>query len=70
MKCGIKHELGGQVCIREAGHEDLCRSRAVANHVDGSITYSEWTSKDGRFHRHCGYTTIYSKNAKRAEVDR
>lgn len=61
-RCGIKHKFGGQTCIREKGHRGECRCRAERGD-DGSITYSEWQSRDGKFHAHIGYTTIYPANA-------
>lgn len=60
-KCGIKHGFGDQRCIREEGHEGVCRSKAERG--AGTITYSEWYSKDGRFYRHHAYQTIYPPNA-------
>ncbi len=60
MKCGIKHGFGDQTCIREKGHDGLCRCKAERG--GGTITYSEWVSKDGKFHRHVKYVTIYPKN--------
>lgn len=64
MKCGIKHGFGDQVCIREAGHGGLCRCQAERGRC-GTITCSEWLSKNGKFHAHVGYTTTYAVNAKR-----
>lgn len=66
MKCGIKHGFGDQTCILEKGHEGFCRSKAERG--GGTITYSEWVSKDGKFHRHHQYKTIYPKNAVRTET--
>lgn len=66
VKCGIKHGFGDQVCVREKGHEGLCRSKAEKGR--GTITYSEWESRDGKFYSHHGYYTIYPANADR-EVD-
>ncbi len=66
MKCGIKHGFGDQTCIRDQGHNGRCRCKAVRG-SDGTITYSEWYSKNGKFHRHYAYQTIYPKNAKRAK---
>lgn len=63
LRCGIKHGFGDQTCIRELGHEGTCRCKAEREPT-GTITYSEWVSKDGKFHRHVGYTTIYAKNAR------
>lgn len=62
MKCGIKHGFGDQTCIREKGHDGRCRSKAEKG--AGTITYSEWYSKDDKFHRHYAYQTIYPKNAE------
>ena len=61
--CGIKHRFGDQTCCREKGHDGFCRCKAERGR--GTITYSEWQSRDGAFHRHVGYTTIYPKNANR-----
>lgn len=63
-KCGIKHALGGQTCNREAAHEGNCRCKAERGRT-GTVTFSEWVSRDGKFHRHVGYRTIYPKNATR-----
>jgi hypothetical protein len=60
--CGIKHGFGDQTCIREQGHDGLCRCKAERG--AGTITYSEWQSKDGEFHSHHAYHTIYPKNAE------
>lgn len=60
MKCGIKHGFGDQTCIRDQGHDGPCRSRSEKGR--GTITYSEWYSKDGKFHRHKQYKTIYPAN--------
>lgn len=62
MKCGIRHELGGQTCNREKGHDGLCRCKSEKM-GGGAVMYSEWQSVDGKFHRHVGYHTIYPKNA-------
>jgi hypothetical protein len=64
MKCGIKHNFGDQTCIREKGHDGNCRCKAERG--GGTITYSEWLSKGGKFYSHVGYTTIYPKNAARS----
>ena len=64
MKCGIKHGFGDQTCIRERGHEGRCRSAAFRGPT-GTVTYSEWYSKDGKFYRHFAYQTIYPANAAR-----
>lgn len=58
--CGIKHGFGDQTCAREKGHTGLCRCKAERG--VGTITYSEWKSVDGKFHRHHAYQTIYPKN--------
>lgn len=63
--CGIVHALGGQTCAREHGHDGPCRCRAERGRT-GTITYSEWFSKGGKFHRHIGYKTIYVKNARKS----
>lgn len=63
-QCGIKHGFGDQRCCRHEGHEGFCRCKAVHG-ADGTITYSEWESRDGKFYSHVGYYTIYAKNAKR-----
>jgi len=61
-KCGIKHGFGDQTCIRDAGYDGRCRS--AAERGSGTITYSEWYSKDGKLYRHYAYQTIYPANAK------
>lgn len=63
--CGIKHGFGDQTCNREKGHDGLCRCKAERG--NGTVTYSEWESKDGKFLRHVGYRTICPRNAARAE---
>lgn len=67
--CGIKHAFGDQTCIRELGHDGFCRCRAVRT-TGGTITYSEWESRNGKFYRHVGYQTIYPVNAARSEHDK
>lgn len=64
-KCGIKHGFGDQTCIREKHHLGFCRCKAVHSSIDGTITYSEWQSKDGKFYRHVAYKTIYPANGQR-----
>ena len=61
QRCGIKHGFGDQTCTRIKGHDGPCRCKAERGR--GAITYSEWESRNGKFHRHIGYRTIYSKNA-------
>lgn len=61
-RCGIKHGFGDMTCIRQAGHDGLCRCNAERG-ADGTVTYAEWESRDGRFCSHVGYRTIYAKNA-------
>jgi len=61
-RCGILHELGGQTCIRRKGHEGYCESRSERGPT-GTLTYSQWESRDGKFYSHVGYQTIYPKNA-------
>ena len=63
-KCGIKHGFGDQTCIREKGHDGFCRCKAERM-GGGAVMYSEWVSRNGKFHRHVGYRTIYPRNAKR-----
>ncbi len=65
MKCGIKHGFHDGTCIRKCGHKGFCRCKAERGR-NGTITYSEWVSKDGKFHSHVGYRTIYPKNAMRS----
>jgi hypothetical protein len=62
-KCNIQHQLGRQRCNRAAGHDGLCRCKAERGR--GTITYSEWESRDGLFVSHVGYRTIYAKNARK-----
>ena len=64
MKCGIKHGFGDQTCILEKGHDGCCRSKSERM-AGGSIMYSEWESRDGKFYRHRGYQAFYPKNASR-----
>lgn len=61
-RCEIMHKLGGQRCNREAGHDGLCRSTSERGRT-GTITYSEWESRNGMFYAHVGYRTIYPANA-------
>jgi hypothetical protein len=63
-KCGIKHGFGDQTCIRECGHEGLCRSKAERM-GGGAVVYSEWESRDGKFYSHVGYRGVYPANANR-----
>jgi hypothetical protein len=63
-RCGIKHAFGDQVCCREKGHDGYCRCKSERG-VGGTLTYSEWVSRDSKFHRHVGYRTIYPANAER-----
>lgn len=64
MKCGIKHRFGDQTCNRERGREGNCRCKAERG-PNGTITYSEWVSKGGKFHSHVSYQTIYPTNARK-----
>lgn len=64
-KCGIKYGFGYQTCHRAKGHDGLCRCKAERG--AGTITYSEWESRGGKFYRHAGYQTIYPANARRKE---
>ncbi len=66
IRCGIKHDLGGQVCCREKGHDGLCRCKT--ERFGTSLMYSEWQSKDGKFLRHVGYYSIYPRNLARRTV--
>lgn len=63
-KCNSFHELAGCRCIRSKGHEGRCWSKAGSDST-GAITRCEWTSINGRYHRHCEYKTSYSRNARR-----
>ena len=65
-KCGIKHGFHDGTCIRSKGHDGLCRCRAVRG-TGGTITYSEWVSRDGKFYSHMGYRTIYPANISKGE---
>ena len=67
MKCGIKHGFGDQTCIREKGHDGLCRCKAERM-GGGAVMYSEWWSKNGKFHRHHAYRTIYPRNARKGVI--
>lgn len=67
-KCGIKHGFHDGTCIREVGHDGNCRCKAERM-AGGSIMYSEWVSRDGKFHRHVGYQAIYPTNAERSVAD-
>lgn len=62
VRCNIKHGFGDQTCIRPKGHDGLCCSKSEPG-ATGTLTYSEWESKNGKFHRHVGYRTLYAKNA-------
>lgn len=62
--CGIKHGFHDGTCIRESGHGGFCRCKA-ARGSGGTITYSEWISRGGKFYSHVGYQTIHPANAKR-----
>lgn len=62
--CNIKHGFGDQTCILEKGHEGPCRCKAERG--NGTITYSEWYSEDGKFKSHKQYKTIYPKNSSRS----
>ena len=66
-KCGIKHGFGDQTCILAKNHGGFCRSKAERG-GGGTITYSEWRSKDGKFIRHWAYQTIYPRNAVKEVV--
>lgn len=61
VKCGIQHGFGDQTCNEPKGHEGPCRCKAERH--GENIMYSEWYSKDGRFHRHKQYVIIYPANA-------
>ena len=63
-RCGIQHKHGGQTCIREKGHDGLCRSKTEPV-IGGAIQYSEWKSQDGEFLYHVGYRAMYPANAER-----
>jgi hypothetical protein len=62
--CNIKHGFGDQRCIHPIGHEGTCRSHAYPNRQDGTLTWSEWLSDDGRFRSHVAYHTTYPRNAQ------
>jgi hypothetical protein len=62
-RCGIGHGFGDSTCIRERGHDGLCRGKA--ERVDDRITYAEWYSRDGKFYRHHAYQTTYPANIAR-----
>lgn len=62
--CGIKHGFSDATCIRENGHDGLCRCKAERM-GGGAVMYAEWESRDGKFFSHVGYRTIYPKNAAR-----
>lgn len=64
MKCDIKHGFHDGRCIREKGHDGLCRCRAERM-SDGAIMYSEWLSRDGKFRSHVGYQAVYPANASK-----
>lgn len=61
-KCGIKHGFHDGTCTREIAHDGPCRCKAERGRT-GTVTYSEWYSRDGKFHRHKCYQTIHPANA-------
>ncbi len=64
MKCSSVHKMSGVSCIREKGHEGDCYSKACRNSTDGSITRTEWYSKNEVFLNHKQYKTTYPINSK------
>jgi len=64
-KCPSVHQWSDAKCIREAGHDGYCYSKAVRNKTDGTITRTHWLSKDGKFRSHHWYETKYPSNAVR-----
>ncbi len=65
-RCPSVHALGGMRCIREAGHDGKCWSKAGAS-CGGAITRGEWKSKDGKFVKHYQYATFYARNGNRKD---
>lgn len=63
-RCGIQHMIPEITCIREAGHGGFCRSRSYRG-TGGTVTFTEWESREGKFHSHVGYQTIHPPNAAR-----
>lgn len=62
-RCPSIHIWSDAPCIREAGHEGVCWSKAMRG--EGTITRIEWWSRDGKFLRHHQYDTKYPTNAAR-----
>lgn len=63
-RCGIRHSIPEIVCIRRSGHDGLCQSKSFKG-TGGTLTYTEWESRNGLFYRHVGYRTIHPRNAIR-----
>ena len=59
-QCPSVHKMNGQRCIREAGHDGYCWSKAQRG--IGCITRAEWSSENGRFTSHYQYNTKYPAN--------
>jgi hypothetical protein len=62
-KCPSVHIWSDAKCIREAGHDGYCYSKAVRNKTNGTITRAWWSSKGGAFKSHHCYETKYPTNA-------
>lgn len=60
--CGIQHSIPEITCHREKGHDGTCRCKAFPNYANGSLTYTEWKSREGKFAYHVGYQTIHPAN--------
>jgi len=62
-RCGIKHQIPEITCVLPEGHEGKCISK-TSRFAGGSLGWTEWSSKNGKFHYHCGYKSFYPKNMK------
>ena len=65
MKCPSIHKWSDAKCIKDAGHDGYCCSKAVRSRIDGTITRTWWLSKGGVFRSHHHYETKYPTNARR-----
>jgi hypothetical protein len=64
-KCPSVHYWSQSRCIRPAGHEGLCWSKAVRG--ERTITRAEWRSEKGKFKSHHHYATSYPVNLGKGE---
>ena len=61
-RCPSVHIWSDSKCTRHLGHTGRCHAAACGG--AGIIKRAEWYSKDGKFHTHHGYITIYPRNAE------